>query len=104
MNLPDVPTICCRLLKSRSTCVDIKRVRKLPQNEIWYNILRDKNINIDKLGYNEIFACSNCMKYLRDSKMPPQCYLNNLFVADKVEALDDLTDWELLLVKRAHAF
>ena len=104
LNLPTTPTICCKLLKPRSQCSDIKLIRKFPNSTIFSEILRDNNVSLESAKKDTHFTCRLCMKYFSKNEMPPQCYKNNLSVPTNRGSIIDLNYLELLLVKRAHPF
>ena len=53
---------------------------------------------------NKLWLCHNCKKNLTDGKMPNICHANGLAISKLPESLRDLTQLELMLIKKKLVF
>ena len=106
LDLPIFPCQSCQILKSRSQCVDLSMTKKIPilNSQVYIEVLRGRNFSIGDIKKGECLVCNKCHALLRKNEMPPACYKNRMDVTETNSKLKKLTDWERMLIPRAHAF
>ena len=112
MDLPCIACVSCMILKPRSKCTDVFNVGKsikknrvdIRENPLWKQILGFHGIVDETLTKGVHFVCRTCLDKFEYGNLPAACYLNSMSVCPISDVLSDLSPWELILVRRAHAF
>ena len=72
----------------------------------WKRLLNDYKIEQDfsNIEKNLFFICAYCLGKFKKGLLPPICYLNYMEIEKSLEAISCLTEWELMCIRRTHAF
>ena len=100
------PCICCHRLLFKSSVTPFEQD---DENEVWTSI-NDNDLHhcvtiAEEFKCEDRFwLCYNCNNNLKDGKMPNMCHSNALDIQTLPEELSDLTQLELMMIKKRLLF
>ena len=101
------PCVCCHRLLFKTSVTPFENDD--PEDEVLTSINDNDldhcvTIKEDMKCEDRFWLCYNCRNNLRDGKMPNMCHSNALGISIFPEELSDLTDIELMMIKKRLVF
>ncbi|XP_066600006.1 putative autophagy-related protein 11 [Prorops nasuta] len=100
IDIPKWPCISCEKLCFERNVTRIKICNKTYGSKLWSRLLQ----HLDYKENDTAYICQYCKSKIRFNIMPPTCILNNLDARNVPEEIDNLNDYERILIQRAKAF
>ena len=104
-DVPKYPCISCDKLCYQRDCSHMDRLRIVPSNRHWENLLEfTKTRPCFDDGLPNGYICDYCLRYFRSDKLPPRCILNGLDFGVVPKEIQSLNTYERILIQRAKCF
>ncbi|XP_066599998.1 uncharacterized protein [Prorops nasuta] len=100
IDIPKWPCISCEKLSFERNVTRIKICNKTYGSKLWRKLLQ----HIDYKENDTAYICQYCKSKICFNIMPPTCILNNLDARKVPEEIENLNDYERILIQRAKAF